>query len=140
MAGKRVPALGPPPPRPGCGVGPRRVEVPTAQLLLWLPNAAGPGSVSQQQGAGKDSSCLGQDPISGPGQPCGHPFLTFALYLDGCQLSCWPALPHTGGNESGINRCRPCPNQGQDFLPRWASTHPSCTQGWCGHSHKWYLI
>lgn len=33
MAGKPVQALGPLPPRPGCGVGPRRTEVPTAQLL-----------------------------------------------------------------------------------------------------------
>lgn len=116
MDGKRVQASDPPPPRPGCGVGPRRVEVPTAQLLHWLPNAAGPGSASQQQGVGRDSSCLGQDPVSGPGQPRRHPPLTFILHLDSCQWSCRPALPPMGGREPGINHCRLCPSQAEPVL------------------------
>lgn len=62
MAGKQVQAVGSPPPRPGCGVGPRRVEVPTAQLLPSLPNAPGPGSVSAGEGGG-DASCPGQGPV-----------------------------------------------------------------------------
>lgn len=117
VAGKRVQASGPPPPRPGCGVGPRRVEVPTAQLPHWLPEAAGPGRASQQQGVGRDSSCLGQDPVSGPGQPLRHPPLTFILHLDGCQWSCQPALPRIGGSESGIHHCRPCLSQAETVLP-----------------------
>lgn len=47
-------------------------------------------------GVRRDSSCLGQDPVSGPGQPRRHPPLTFILYLDSCQWSCGPALPCVG--------------------------------------------
>lgn len=141
MDGKRVQASDPPPPRPGCGVGPRRVEVPTAQLPHWLANAAGPGSASQQQGVGRDSSCLFQDPVSRQGQPRRHPPLTFILHLDSCQWSCRPALPRMGVREPGINHCRQAlPKSGRACPPRSASTHLSCIQGWSGHSHKWYLI
>ena len=123
MAGKQVQAFGPPPPRPGCGVGPRRAEVPTAQLLHSLPNAPGPGSVSQQERVGRDSSCPGSRPHmrtrATPQAPNSD------IYLPPGQLpvALQPSRALHGGRASGINHRRPCLSQAEPGAARSASIH-----------------
>ena len=125
-AGKSGPALGPLPPRPGCGVGPRQAEVPTTWLLH--PTRSKPRRCLPAGGGGADSSCLGQDPSSGPGQLHRRPPLTSLCHLDSCQWPCSPALPCHGGRDLGINHCRPCLSQAETGPPRSAGIHPPCAK------------
>lgn len=47
-----------------------------------------------------------------------------------------PCLAWGAGRESGINHCRPCLSEAKTCPP----IHPSCTEGWSRHIHKWYCI
>lgn len=126
---------------------------PQGQDVAWDPgrrrfpplgsctrNAPSPGGVSQQEGVGADSSCLGQDPASGPGQLHRRPPLTSLHHLDSCQWPCSPALPCHRGRDLGINHCRPCLSQAETGPPRSAGIHPPCTKDWGGRIRKCHLI
>ena len=109
-------------------------------LGSYTQNAPSPGGVSQQEGVGRDSSCLGQDPASGPGQLHRRPPLTSLCHLDSCQWPCSPALPCHGGRDLGINHCRPCLSQAESSPTGSAGIHPPRAKDWRGHTCKCYLI
>lgn len=134
MAGKQ--GLGPPPPRPGCGVGPRQAEVPTVQLLR--PKSSRP------------RQCL----LAGGGRgrlqlPRSRPHIrtraapqapTSDIYPPPGQLPVALRSRLDERRDSGINCCRPCPSQAETGPPRLAGILPLCTEGWSGHLHKCYFI
>lgn len=133
IAGKQVQALGPPPPRPGCGVGPRPAEVPTAQLLHSQMLQAQAALLSRRGWRGAPAAWV--KTASGPGPPYRHTPLTFSLHLDSCQWSCSQAQIYMGEESQGLTISGP-----SSIRQRLVFLGQPRTKDWSGPIYKCCLI